>query len=338
MFRKRTLVGLDMGQYAIRCAVLEPDSGVVKSLLTVQTLPQRSQRGEDAGRHELALRLSEFAALYTRECGIFGKNFNVAVQGTSTVFKYLELPPLKPRELEVAVPSRAFKHIPFPADRVTISCMQVPPLSKGERKSTVFFIAEQNSVLNELRELVRGCGLNVQRIETPVLSLTRLFTRNIQFPADRLYVIVHSGIRNSYVIIGKEQYPYFAREFALAGRDLIYAFQMGAQISWNAAEEMLARYDVTIEDPAIEPFIAKWLDEVKRSVDYFAKQSRVPVTDIDSVFLTGGIAHVKGLEKRLHRHLSIPVTTLKADRIRVDEGGQRDDFADYSVAIGLALA
>ncbi len=263
---------------------------------------------------------------------------NVAIQGTSTVFKYLELPLLKPRELEVAVPSRAFKHIPFPADKVTISYVQVPQLSKGEKKSTVFFIAEQNSALIELNELLKGCGFNTQRIETPILSLTRAFTRNHQLPPDRLYVIVHSGFRNSYVIIGREHYPYFAREFALAGRDLIYAFQMGEQISWNAAEESLNRYDVTLEDPSIEPFLVKWLDEVKRSIDYFAKQSQVNVSDIDSVYLTGGMTGVKGLDKRLYRHLSLPVSHLKAEKIRVDDGRQRDDFAAYAVAIGLALA
>ncbi|MDQ7825262.1 MAG: pilus assembly protein PilM [Candidatus Eremiobacteraeota bacterium] len=343
MFGKKVTAGLDIGQDSVKCATSLSDKYLVRDMRLCATMADRQTRDQLASREELIRCVNELVKVCQKEVPGFGKHVSASVQGSGSVARYLELPLLKPKELSVAVNSQASKYVPFPLKDMTLSFVNVPQLSTAKKKSAVFFIAEQNETLEELKAIMKATGLNLNRIETPVLSLSRLFALNHRFPKDEFFAIIHMGFRYSFFIVLRDRYPYFVRELSISGRDFTYALQMGGQCSWREAEETKLKYDVLAKETAIEPFITRWLDDVKRSIEFFVKQFPGENFDIKKIFITGGTAAMKNLDLRLSSFIALPVESDRWDRIKRSgvqgEGSAEGDdgFSTFSVAMGLTF-
>jgi len=338
MFWKRRGIGLDIGSESIKLTYLDSDKNLIESTRACPILPERSSKDDTPGKEAIQRCIADVIREFQKESQSFKRQVSASIQGGGSITKYIELPPLKPKELAVAVPSAAIRHIPFPMDRITLSFIQVPQISSQEKKTGVFFIAEQNDEIESLKENIKASGLELNRLETPSLPLTRLFGKNHRPPKDSFHAIVHTGFKFTHVIVFRDRYPYFAREFPLGGRDFTYAFQMGEQIPWNEAEEKKKSYDALQRDIGMEPFLTRWLQEVKKSMSFFEKTFSMENITINKVFLSGGGAAFRNLDSRLEKHLDIPVQVDTLDHVKFKGKAPEDHFqGTYAVATGLAL-
>lgn len=338
MFHKHLTTGLDLGQHSVKFSLVENEIGNVLEIYEAPILPARQSREESLAGEDLKQRLTSLVKTVQKERPSFLRGVNTAIQGEGTLCRYLELPPLSPKEMEVAVPSQAMKFIPFPKGEMKISYFQVPPLSPGEKKNTIFFVAAQQSAVQELAQLLEGCGLEVQRVEIPILALVREYARNYEMPPDQFVALVNVGFRLTEIVVLREGYPYFAREFLLAGRDFTYAFQMSGQSSWEEAERHKLSYDTVLRDVAIEPALTRWMDEVKKTIVSFSGSFPGQAIAVQQVVLSGGTANWKNLSQRLSEHLELPVLASSWNRVKPREKTpDADKSCTYKVAVGLAL-
>ncbi|MEQ8190734.1 MAG: pilus assembly protein PilM, partial [Candidatus Eremiobacterota bacterium] len=94
----------------------------------------------------------------------------------------------------------------------------------------------------------------------------------------------------------------------------------------------------TQKDVSMEPFMIKWLDEVKKSLGFFNKQFRSQSVSIEKIFLSGGTALMKGLDRRLSEHINIPVEADTWDKIKVDSKfTQTVEPVKFKLAAGLVI-
>lgn len=336
MFLKHHTLGLDLGQDSVKTAFVDAGRGVIENLMKCPVLVDRQSKEQMPERDHYAKCINELIKRSQKEKAGFKRSVAVSIPGGGSICGYLELPVLKPKELSVAVPSQAMKFIPHPMDKVTLSFIQVPQLSSGEKKSAVFFIAELNETLSYTKKLLAGCGLEINRIETYALALAREFGKDHGKTKERFFVLVNVGHKLTHVVILRDRYPYFAREFGIAGGEFTYAFQMGHQISWQEAESMKRSYDALTEDVSIEPFMTRWLNEVKKSITYFEKQFHIELGAIEKLILSGGTASMKNLDIRLARHTLIPVDVDAWEKLKSPLEGENHSCI-YNVAVGLAL-
>ncbi|MHC9538803.1 MAG: pilus assembly protein PilM [Vulcanimicrobiota bacterium] len=338
MFWKHRGIGLDIGTESIKLTYLDSDRGLIENKWSCPILPLRISKDDIPTKEDIQRCIGDVIRECQKEVQSFKRHVSASIQGGGSITKYIELPLLKPKELAVAVPSAAIRHIPFPMEKITLSFIQMPQISTKEKKTGIFFIAEQNEFIENLKGIINASGLELNRLETPSLPLTRLFGKNHRMPRESFHAIVHTGFKFTHVIVFRDRYPYFAREFALGGRDFTYAFQMGYQISWKEAEEKKAGYDALQREIGIEPFFARWLDEIKKSLTFFAKSFNTEDLTVHKVFLSGGGAAMINIDKRLEEHLGIPVQIDSLEHIKFKNPQSRDLFhGTYAVATGLAL-
>ena len=335
-FQKKRNIGLDIGNDAVKVAIVDACKGVISNLWRQETVEDRQSKEQLPKEEDLVKAIHELLAVCKKECAPFKKEVSASIFGGGSICRYIELPHLKPKELAVAVPSQAIKHIPFPMEKVTLSYIQVPRISEGGDKIAVFFITEQNESISFVKKVLKQCNVEASRIESPVLALPRKFSRDHRQPKDQFVALVYIGFVSTYVIIVRGRYPYFAREISIAGRDFTYAFQMGTQSSWQEADNYKIKYDVMQREIPIEPFLSRWLDEIKKSLNFFKKQFGDESLKVEKVILSGGTAGMINLDKRTGEFLGIPVEVDHLEHLKYT-GSAIEKHEIYSVAVGLAL-
>jgi type IV pilus assembly protein PilM len=338
MFRRQTRIGLDLGQHSLKCALIEADRGNVRTLWRGEILPDRKSHDQDLGPDDLCARVEALLNSCRGEGLAFDKTVSASIQGEGTVFRYIELPPLSKKELENAVPSVARKFIPFPMSEVSLSFINVPQMSGKEKKSGVFFVAAPRKNVEELQSLLKRCAVSLNKIEPAELAMVRTFSRNHNVPKEQISGLVHVGFHLTHVIVVHDGCPYFARNFSTAGRKFTYAFQMAHQSAWEDADRYKLEYDATGREVPIEPFLTRWLDDVKKSFGFFTSQFPADRPVVKKAYLSGGSALMQGLHQRLAEYLNMPVEVSGFERLRFDaEKSSPGNLPIFNVAIGLAL-
>lgn len=332
MFRKQFKIGLDIGQDSLKYAILHPDQTTVNQLWKIKLFPEREAKDQILKGDELKKRLTEILKMCQKECRNYSNSVNSVIQGEGTVYGYLELPDLGKKELDVAVPSQAMKYIPFSMESTHLSYVKIPMILPRENKTGVFYVAAQKKFVDDIKNIMEQSGLKLETMDVSVFSLVREFSRNHSLEKDMCYALIHTGFRATYVIVIRNGYPYYIRDLSIGGRDFTYAFQMGEQWSWQDSEKYKLQYDVTSRQVSIEPFLIRWLEEIKKSLTFFSKEFSRASVSVKEIYLSGGTASFKGLDNRLSEHVQLPVHIDTWDLIKAT-----GDAVEYKVSVGAVM-
>lgn len=331
---KKPRIGLDLGSYALKCCVLD-NKRQFCSICCDILMPNRESREDKLEGNALKSRVAEILKGCEARTTTWSKQLNLSVEDPGAVGGYLQLPALAPAEMSTAIPSAIARQIPYRLDEVELFNQRVPTLD-GKLGTALFFVAMPKPVVHERIRMVASLGYEVKLTEPSVFALCRAVTRN-HGENDKPIAVVEVGHSMTTVIVLLKGQPYFTREFKLGGADFTYAFQMAVQIAWDRAEELKHKSDLKAEKSYhLEPFLVRWMDEVKRSVDQATRQNAAlaPV----KVLLTGGTAAFQGLSQRLSDHLGLPAELDDWDRMKHAPGAGIDTaLINYDVALGLAL-
>jgi type IV pilus assembly protein PilM len=353
--KKGKYVGLDIGYGGVKIAEFQesrsPEFDLYRRDLKAAT--------QDGSRKDgLARLLREMVD--ARTLGV--KKVIVNFQSEMTLFKYLELPHLTPRELAVALPIEAQKFFPWSLDETILTYVQVPPLSGEKDRTGVTFSAlgkkqfqdavnaikfasllpKGGEIGKALSEGLKRYRLNPAVIEIPAMSLCRATIYNYGVLPDSTLGLINVGERFTNIAILRGEYIYFARDILMGGKDFTRALMQGKSITFQEAEDKKRTIDLAdAPDFNILPALEKWAREIKYSFDFYQCRQAETRLPIDGVILSGGSALLKGLNAFLEEILGIPVEIDKTKRIAVRsfDGGPvcEDAMLHFKTAMGLAL-
>ncbi len=330
-------MGFDLGTENLKCAMVEKGTNRIAGLLHTRLVPERTSRNEKIHKNELRDKFRELSRGLMKKYAGNPLEICSSIQGEGTVNQYLEFPALSKKEIPLAVEAKAMKNIPFPAEKIKLDFLLVPPLGDKKNKTAVFAAAAHQDSLEEYINLITDCGFKVKSLETPILPLVREFRWNHPDAGDAPVMLVHSGFRLTLVAVLINGYPYYSREFNIAGGDFTYAFQMAFQSSWDEAEEYKISYDAIKRDATLEPFIVRWLDEIHKSWSYF-KSSFPQVTEpLSRIYFSGGNSRMMNLDRILEEKMGVPVEIDSWSKIRKINRNIKQEPCLYKIAVGLTL-
>ena len=352
MFLNGIKVGLDIGGHSVKCAVFDSKKRMVKGLWEAPISLVKHSINDVMSEEGCYERVA--VLIRSGQLGSFiGKNkIYTAIQRCGTVSRYLELPSFTKgytdSETRMALLSQASKLIPFPIDDVVLSYFKVPAILPDNKNNTFFFVAVQKDLLRRQTELLN-------KLDMYALELYALFYKLFLFTAKslldcchfasrwrhlekgRFTAIVHSGFNITTVLVVRDGYPYFVKEFSLAGKDFTYLFQMYQQSSWQDAEQSKIEYDTLDCKSFVEPGIVKWLNEIKNALFYFTKELSGSIK-VEQIFLSGGTAQWKHLDERVGKYLEIPVKVNGFYNLRCEKNDLHcNNWLKCKVAAGLVL-
>jgi type IV pilus assembly protein PilM len=347
MFKRGSKIscGLDIGSDAIKWASVDVESARILELQSAELMSGRSSRADDLeitddGPRSLTTRLRDVLADFSRSAAQWSRSVTTAIAARETNCGYVELPALNAKELEVAVPARVAALIPFALDDVQLSYVPVAPLDPAVKGSAVIYAAVLKKVLDPYTQALKSSGLDIRRVEVAPIALARELAFNRPAEKDRLLGIVHVGFRWTHFIVARAGNPYYSRQIPLGGRDFTYAFQQGSQQTWQDSEQAKRSHQAYAHEhePAIEPFLVRWMDEIKRSLADFRKRHPRAPEGPARLYLSGGSALWRGLEARLAEHLQLMVLLDKWEALSASPAAVRAGSPLlFKTAVGLAL-
>lgn len=337
MLRKRLAVGLDLGQYSLKCAVVDGDSGRVNDVWEREIFPERESLSQRIVGKLLEERLASLLAACRKDCLGFNNRAVTAIQGEPTFCRYVELPLLSGKQLDVAVVCEGLKYVPFPIPELSLSHTMVPPVNGGEKKSGVFLVAARKRSVGLIKQLFEISGISIERIEVPALALTREFSRSHRTTQGEFVLLVHIGYRLTHVVVVRDGYPYFATDIPWAGRDLIHIVQGAKQVTWEEARQLVVDSEAR-EEAGVKIYLQRLVRELRRSMSFFRQQLPEDPPVLARVVLSGGAASMRGLARYLSEALQMKVESNSWGGLKLrSKRMQEQNAMAYKVAVGLAL-
>jgi type IV pilus assembly protein PilM len=346
--RAKFLVGIDIGSHAIKL-VRFGLQGSRHQLLNAAMFPlppdtvidgaiAKPVAVEEALRHLLVLE------------EINDKEAALALSGHSVIVKRVQMVRMTEEDLVNAIPFEAGQHIPFDIADVNIDFQILDGPAQGHSQGNqmeVLLAAAKKDRVEELSRVAKAINLHPLVVDVDMLALINCFELNHPEAIDGHVVsLVHIGASMMTVLILKDGMSTFQRDIPFGGSQYTAAFQKTFALNPEDAEAVkLGGKEVRRPQSEVLSVLQRVTEdavaEIQRSFDFYLASAGDEL--IETVFLSGGCARMKGLVQVLGARLKLPVEMLDPFRA-VEVPAQRFD-ADYvrdiapmvAVAAGLAI-
>lgn len=217
----------------------------------------------------------------------------------------------------------------------------VVPDEKKEKHIRVLITGAPKALVEKYVDLFRRAKLELTSLETEVFALVRSLVGKDK---SRI-MLVDMGLVQTNLAVVDRAIPYITRSMKGGGAMVTQALAASASVSFTEAERMkrdLGMQSGTREPPkAVKDALQNFVHEVRYALELYAQQEFHDNSTVEKIILTGGSAHLPGLDPYLTTALNVNVyvgdpwariAAPPALRPVLEEVGPR-----FAVALGLAM-
>lgn len=314
--RKRDLIGIDIGTYAIKVVCLKGGPGQW-TLVRWGVIPYGDDLPLDTG---LADRRSQAVAAlqnYLQTADLNLKRVATSVSGNAVIVRYVKMAKMPASELAKSLKFEAEPYIPFNIEEVNLGFSILGEvIEEGQSQmETVLVAAKKDSV--DLRiDLLKDVGLQPVIIDVDAFALESAYEGMYPASASETVLFMNIGATFTNMSIVEKGASRVVRDVFIAGNTFTKAIQTQFQCDIRTAEQKKIAYGILQVDTNSDvdaqqvvevmlPVARDLLVEVQRSIDFYLSQGSD--RSVNKIFICGGSANLKGLDEFLSRELNIPV-------------------------------
>lgn len=278
------------------------------------------------------------------EAKINSKTVNVAVSESQVYTKVLEMPPLSDRELQSAIYYEAEQYIPVPLANISLtwSVLERPEKTESGGKMKVLMVGAPNALINKYQKVLTMAGLEINALETEILSAIRaLVPINSVFPPT---LIVNIGAVSTSFAIVRGGVLIFTYSQTVGGSAINRAIATDFGFSQAQAEEYKRQYGILDEtlggkiSRVTQPILNAILEEIKKSLEFYGQRYKdLPIAQI---LLCGGTARLPGIDAYFAQNAGIETVIANPWKVLVPSEIPKEileSAPDYTIAVGLAM-
>ncbi|MCA9394834.1 MAG: pilus assembly protein PilM [Candidatus Omnitrophica bacterium] len=247
-------------------------------------------------------------------------------------------PKMPRRELAEAIRWEIGENLTFPSERAAIDYFRTETLRGGTgEKFSLLTAAVSRDAIDRIRSAFRLVNVDrelrnirLAKIIPAPLAVTQLFRHQLVAAAEHV-AVVHMDDHMISMVFLRECGLELFRRLPLAGKDITISMTKALvspegkiELSLSEAETFKRAYGIAERDSdqildgkisgkqiymLIRPQLEKLVNEIRRSVNFYAQKSGYPVRH---VILSGPGAHIKGLVDYLGEQLDLNVATAVA--------------------------
>ena len=323
----KTLVGLDLGHYSIKIVeVIKKKKKMDLISCNLRTIP-RGASFED--------KLNSVRTLY-KESRVSNPRVKISVAGKNVITRYAVFPSLSKRDLARSLKFEFEKYIPFPMHESVVDLDILEKRTDGNLN--VLIASAKKHFINERVKFIRQVGLIPESISVDSLALYKTFAESPYFSKEKSFILLNIGARISNLIIVRHKTPVFSRDINIGGENFTSSISDKMDLPFHKAEELKYNPDPNSIFRTISIDLNAMVNEMELSIEY-AKRN-YGLGDIQCVYLSGGSAKFKGLDKILEDSLKIKVD-LWNPFIKLQKAKQfnilQEYYPDLILSLGIAL-
>lgn len=344
----KSVVGLDIGSFAIKLVELETEGGRYKvKNFHIQDIygpgEEYDNEGPGISRLEKALR-EVFGAVKLSPKKL--KYLNTGLGGPSISVKQIKSIALSPEEMESSLVFEARKHLPLDESDAIIDSQII----RGDMESQdmdVLLVATTKKVFDNHLELLASVGAKPNVIDAEVLALINSYVVSQgSLLGDEALIILNVGARYTSIAIIGEKTMLFARDISWAGANFTEDIKGLMKVEYTEAESIKRERGMGALSGGAEASggirvarrmaIDNLVDEVRRSMRYYTKETGC--REFQKLLLCGGSAILPNLNAHLAQQLNMNVEIYNPFAAMITPPGLDDQIgARMAVACGLAM-
>jgi len=268
----------------------------------------------------------------------------ISVPSQNSFARFVNLPPVAPKQIPELVRFEASQQIPFDINEVQWDWQLFEQPGSAEKKVGIFAI--KNEVVNSLLEHFEAENLTVQAVQMAPMALYNYVVYDQAELADsnkQAIIALDIGAENTDLVVCTSQ-TVWQRCIPIGGNAFTRAIAEAFKITFDKAEKLkrtapMSKYARQIYQ-AMRPVFTELASEIQRSINFYGSSSTD--TKMVKVIAFGGGTKMRGLLKYLRQTLQIPVERPESfKRIVVGAGVSAAKFhencADFGVVYGLSL-
>lgn len=268
---------------------------------------------------------------------------NISIPQAQVYVKILEMPELSDKELSAALVWEMEQYIPLPLDQVRTDWQVLNKYQKDSRKMmNVLIVAVPTAVINKYEQIVNMAGLEINAIETEILSVQRALSPLVAGPEANL--IIHLGASTTDLVVSKDAIINMIFSIGLGGLAITRAISVDLGIDIHEAENYKNAYGLNKNifegkiGKSLSPILESIIADVKKAL--FLYRDKNGSESIKQIILSGSNALLPGIDVFFTNALNIQVVlgnSWKLYEVNSVPDLVMSDFPSYNVALGLAL-
>jgi len=332
-------IGLDIGSHSVKLVKLRNSRKELGlSCYDFETIPHQSiVDGSIINTGAIADAIREIFSRHK----IRQKDVAVAVSGSATIMKRIELPLMSEHELAEQIVWEAEHHIPFAIEEVEID-HQILNKQTDQDTMEIMLVAAKKDVVADYIDVVREAKLNPVIVDIAAFAVQNCYEQNYGIQ-EEVVALIHCGAIGTTFNIVQHGISLFSRYISNGGESFTAEIQRQLNISREEAESM--KLAPPTEQGSARPIIDNHAEnmagELQRTLDFYL--ATAADQQIDRILLSGGSSQIGSLNQALAARARIPVSVLNPFRgLIVDDRHVDSEFVEQfapqaSVATGLAL-
>ncbi len=331
--RRRSIVGIDFGTYAIKAVEIESrEDGIY--LKRMGFMPYSEKMIEDGEFLNVPLLTESINSLW-KDNKFESKEVAISWKSENEFTRVLTLPLLPDKELYEAVRLEISSRYDVDTNLVAFD-YAILDKNESSQEMKVLVAGIPKETASTIYNIFRELNLKLKILEPEFICQINLLK-----PTEDSFILLNIGAKITTLYMGKGDLINVIRTLRFGGDNATEVISSALNISFEEAErwkkerfEQEVGYSkIMVSDALLNNFLIL-LREVNRSIDYFYQ---LTYTYPNRLILDGGGSLVVGLREYINRELGLPVELLRLSGIiRNSEDLPEPNL--YSIAVGAALS
>lgn len=346
-FGPKTIIGVDIGQSAIKACVVSTDKKYTSYKLQHFKRVPLSEGAIIEDEIHKEEEVIEAIASAVSGAGTGVNKACIGISGPSTISRRLQLAGGSIDEIEDQVTWEAEQYIPFNVEESTLSFHLI-----GENEGggvDVVVAAAKNSLIQSHRDLVEGAGLRPKIVDLSILACVNLFQfvkdAELKSNDEASAILMDIGAQSTQFVICRDNTIVFTKEIAMGGVMVTEEIQRQMGVNHVDAESLKTVGDENGNLPeevveVIEQVNESFIADIKKTIEFYITSTSDE--SFEKVYLTGGGALTPGLSEGVESALGLEVEFLNPfERLDYGKKLSEDDLQEIgflgAASIGLAM-
>jgi type IV pilus assembly protein PilM len=372
---EKPTVGIDIGSYAIKI-IQFTGSGKNTKIKNWSYTPY--QFAQDAPASEKKVAITQMLQELAKKLDLTGKPCAISVSGNSVIIRYVAIAQTNRQDVKKILASEAEPFIPFEVNDVNLDCHLLGDTKQGKQvKTEIILIAAKKDLIKSKIDLINSAKIQPVIVDVDAFALENLCREmNIRGETGGIFIL-NIGHKLTNISVIEKGLTRVVRDVVTSGQSFTKSIAKACDVDYDTAEMLKKKIGIVPETAPIPPKpeappeqtktqkeqtdkktqaimdenkyraqVSETLKqnmkdlsaEIKRSMDFYYSQGKD--RSISKVYITGGSAVMKNLDKFLEKQLNMPVEILNPFGFIEDKKAEEiesDVASSLSVACGLAL-
>jgi len=308
MFRKSSVLVIDVGSYLIKTLVIEGTPK--KPLMTkcnISTLPSHAIVDGEIMDRESVLD-SVRSSLDVLE--VDNKQVISCISGRDIIVKKIKMPRMNEAEAREQIKWEAEQYIPYEVEDISLDFQILNP-NVGEDSMEVLLVAAKRDAVEARLHLFRDLDLEPIILDVAAFSLQNIYEFNHTLEPGKLIGLFHIGTQGTTMCFIEASINHFTRDVPTSVSTLIQALQREAGIDGEKAIDIIKTGEKgDIDQYAFQNAMESFQDDLGIAIERVLPYLPEGFENFNQIVVSGGGSLIPGIPEFIEKRFGVPVEII----------------------------